>query len=66
MCGSTKLRHSYASRALALGGSLSVIGRVLGTTAKYAHPVRDAQQVAAVRTGDRIGAHIMPDRAGAA
>ena len=65
------LRHSYASRALALGESLSVIGRLLGharvgTTAKYSHLVRDAEKVAAARTGDSIGAHIMPDRAGAA
>ena len=41
------LRHSYASRALALGEGLPAIGRLLGhvrvgTTAKYAHLVRDA------------------------
>ena len=65
------LRHSYASRALALGESLSVIGRLLGhtrvgTTAKYAHLVRDAEKAAAARTGDSIGAHIMPGRAEAA
>ena len=61
------LRHSYASRALALGESLPTIGRLLGharvgTTAKYAHLVRDAEKAAAARTGDSIGAHIMPDR----
>ena len=65
------LRHSYASRALALGESLSVIGRLLGharvgTTAKYAHLVRDAEKAAAARTGDSIGAHIMPGRTEAA
>ncbi len=65
------LRHSYASRALALGESLSVIGRLLGharvgTTAKYAHLVRDAEKAAAARTGDSIGAHIMPGSAQAA
>ena len=65
------LRHSYASRALALGESLPVIGRLLGharvgTTAKYAHLVRDAEKAAAARTGDSIGAHIMPGRAEAA
>ena len=65
------LRHSYASRALALGESLPVIGRLLGharvgTTAKYAHLVRDAEKAAAARTGDSIGAHIMPCRAEAA
>ena len=65
------LRHSYASRALALGESLPTIGRLLGharvgTTAKYAHLVRDAEKAAAARTGDSIGAHIMPGRAEAA
>ena len=65
------LRHSYASRALALGEGLPVIGRLLGhvrvsTTAKYAHLVRDAEKTAAARTGDSIGAQIVPSRAEAA
>ena len=65
------LRHTYASRALALGENLPTIGRLLGharvgTTAKYAHLVRDAEKAAAARTGDSIGAHILPDRAEAA
>ena len=65
------LRHSYASRALALGEGLPAIGRLLGhvrvsTTAKYAHLVRDAEKAAAERTGDSIGAQIVPDRAEAA
>ena len=65
------LRHSYASRALALGEGLPVIGRLLGhvrvsTTAKYAHLMRDAEKTAAARTGDSIGAQIMPSRAEAA
>ena len=65
------LRHSYASRALALGEGLPAIGRLLGhvrvgTTAKYAHLVRDAEKAAAARTGDSIGAHIMLGRAEAA
>ena len=68
---SNDLRHSYAALAMALGGSLSVIGRLLGharvrTTAKYAHLVLDAEKAAAARTGDRIGSHIMPDPAEAA
>ena len=50
------LRHSYASRALALGE----------TTAKYSNLVRDAEKAAAARTGDSIGAHIMPGSAEAA
>ena len=65
------LRHSYASRALALGEGLPAIGRLLGhvrvsTTAKYAHLVRDAEKTAAARTGDSIGAQIVPGRAEAA
>ena len=59
------LRHSYASRALALGESLPTIGKLLGhgkvaTTARYAHLMRDAEKEAAVRVGDSIGAHIGP------
>ena len=65
------LRHSYASRALALGEGLPAIGRLLGhvrvsTTAKYAHLVRDVEKTAAVRTGDSIGAQIVPGHAEAA
>ena len=59
------LRHSHASRALALGESLTMIGRLLGhskvgTTARYAHLVHDAEKAAAARTGDSIGAHLRP------
>ena len=48
------LRHSYASRALALGESLTMVGRLLGhtqvpTTARYAHLARDSIQTAAAR-----------------
>ena len=44
------LRHSYASRALALGESLTMIGKLLGhtqlqTTARYAHLARDSIQM---------------------
>ena len=57
------LRHSYASRALALGESLPTIGKLLGhsqvsTTARYAHLMRDAEKEAATRVGDSIGAHL--------
>ena len=62
------LRHSHASRALALGESLTMIGRILGhskvgTTARYAHLVHDAEKAAAARTGDSIGAHLAPHAA---
>ena len=57
------LRHSYASRALALGEGLSAIGKLLGhakvsTTARYAHLMRDAEKAAAARVGDSIGVHL--------
>ena len=60
------IRHSYASRALALGESLSIIGRLLGhakvgTTGRYAHLIRDAEKEAAEMVGDSIGAHVAPD-----
>ena len=65
------LRHSYASRALALGESLTMIGRLLGhtdagSTARYAHLARDAEKVSAAVVGDSIEADIAPVRAGAA
>ena len=64
------LRHSYASRALALGESLTMIGRLLGhakvkTTARYAHLVRDTEKASAARIGDSIGVHITPQAAAA-
>ena len=57
------LRHTYASRALSLGESLPTIGKLLGhrkvgTTARYAHLMRDAEKIAATRVGDSIGAHL--------
>ena len=57
------LRHSYTSRALALGESLYSIGKLLGhsrvsTTARYAHLMREAEKAAASRVGESIGAHI--------
>ena len=56
------LRHSYASRALALGEALPVIGKLLGhsrleTTARYAHLARDSAKDAA----DRVAASIEED-----
>ena len=65
------LRHSHASHALAIGENLTMIGRLLGhskvgTTARYAHLVQDAEKAAAARTGDSIGAHLVPADAQAA
>ena len=53
------LRHSFASRALALGEPLPVIGKLLGhskleTTARYAHLARDSAQEAAERVAESI------------
>ena len=58
------LRHSYASRALALGEGLTMIGRLLGhtdvgSTARYAHLSREAEQVAVNRVGGSIAADIL-------
>ncbi len=58
------LRHSFTSRALALGESLSMIGRLLGhnkidTTARYAHLARDSIKASSARVADNIGADIL-------
>ena len=63
------LRHSYASRALALGEGLPMIGRLLGhrkvtTTARYAHLARDTEKASAAKVGASIGADLL-DGAGA-
>ena len=59
------LRHSFASRALALGESLPMIGRLLGhsklqTTARYAHLARDSVRESAARVAASIGADLAP------
>ena len=53
------LRHSFASRALALGHSLTMIGRLLGhrqpqTTARYAHLARHSVKSAAAVIVDSL------------
>ena len=60
------LRHSYASRALALGESLSMIGELLGhrkvqTTARYAHLARESVRESTARVAESIGADILPE-----
>ena len=62
------LRHSYASRALALGESLPVIAKLLGhaqiqTTARYTHLTRDSVKDAATRvatTSQKISSRQAP------
>ena len=65
------LRHSYASRALALGEGLTMIGALLGhsqvtTTARYAHLAKDTEKAAAAKVGGSIGSDIMPEEPAAA
>ena len=62
-------RHSYASRALAIGESLSAISRLLGhktvmTTVKYAHLARDTERASAAKVGDSIGSDLMAPESG--
>ena len=57
------LRHSFASRALALGESLPMIGRLLGharvrTTARYAHLAETSVRESAARIAADIGADL--------
>ncbi|MCY4284743.1 MAG: site-specific integrase [Thiotrichales bacterium] len=57
------LRHSFASRALALGESLPMIGKLLGhtqieTTARYAHLARDSVHDSAARVAESLAADL--------
>ena len=59
------LRHSFASRALALGEDLTMIGKLLGhkkiqTTARYAHLARDSVKESAALVAASIGEDILP------
>ena len=59
-------RHGYASRALDLGKSLTMFGKLLGhtqlrTTAEYAHLARDSIQTATGRITGSIGGDLLPD-----
>lgn len=58
------LRHSFASRALALGETLPVIGKLLGhsdieTTARYAHLAQDSIHETAERIAESIAGDIL-------
>ena len=55
------LRHSFASRALALGESLTMIGKLLvhrrvQITARYAHLARESVKTSAARVAESIAA----------
>ena len=63
------LRHTFASRALALGEGLPMIGELLGhrkieTTARYAHLARESVRASTARVAESIGADILTERAG--
>ena len=65
------LRHTFASRALALGEGLPMIGELLGhrqvnTTARYAHLARESIRASTARVADSIGADILTEEAGGA
>ena len=58
------LRHSFASRALALGEGLPMIGKLLGharieTTSRYAHLARDSVRESAERVAASIAADLL-------
>ena len=58
------IRHSFASRALALGEGLPIIGRLLGhrrveTTARYAHLARDSVRESVERIAVGIAAEVL-------
>jgi len=60
------LRHSFASRALALGESLPMVGKLLRhrqmeTTSRYAHLARDTVHQSAARIADSLAAEILGD-----
>ena len=61
------LRHSFASRAVALGENLSMIGQLLGhgqvrSTTRYTHLARDAVKASASRVAESISSDILePD-----
>jgi len=58
------LRHTFASRALALGEGLPMIGDLLGhrmvnTTARYAHLARDSVRESNAKIAANIGARVL-------
>ena len=62
-------RHSFASRALALGENLPMIGRLLGhselqATERYAHLDRDWVRESAVRISESIAADVLTEYPG--
>ena len=60
------LRHTFASRSLAIGEGLPMIGELLGhrqvnTTARYAHVARESIQASTAKVADSIGADILAE-----
>ena len=60
------LRHTFASRALAIGEGLPMIGKLLGhnkieTTARYAHLARESVRASTAKVAESIGADILTE-----
>ena len=60
------LRHTFASRALAIGEGLPMIGKLLGhsqvnTTARYAHLARESVRAWTAKVAESIGADILAE-----
>ena len=58
------LRHTFASRALAIGEGLPMISKLLGhtqvnTTARYAHLARESVRASTAKVAESIGADIL-------
>ena len=61
------VRHTFASRTLARGQSLSMIGELLGhnnmyATFRYGHLARDSTKASSARVAESIGAEILDRR----
>lgn len=62
-----ELHHSFASRALTVGASLSMISELLGhnkidTTSRYAHLARGSIKASSPPVADSLGAWILEPR----
>ena len=65
------LRHAFASKALALGEGLPMIGELIGhrqvnSTERYAHLARELVRASTARVADSIGAAILTEQDGGA
>ena len=59
-----ELRHTFASRALAIGEGLPMLGKLLGhmpvnTTARYTHLARESVRASTAKVAESIGTDIL-------